>query len=296
MGIVYNIIITLAPVAVGVGIGWFISRKGSLVSKSNKNGTPNDQLKSQENAETSVKTSSQKPNSLQTNPDSAGGNGRLPNSKQPKTTRTQSNRHIAYQERNTTVLYERNDNGSMGTQDIEVDSGPNTRTCNQSLEEDAVPATPIACNPQHIETHDAILLYAEEDRSLVKHIQQELMLNLCTHIDDLNIVLYEEFAPDVQSHFKTMEQLFCRCRFLFVVVTSNFREDSLTRYQHEIALADSIKNPSRNERVIPVWAEVGAQNFLHELSVLKGIDYSQEEVDFRMFKAVFQHGRRKIHL
>lgn len=85
------------------------------------------------------------------------------------------------------------------------------------------------------ETHDAILLYAEEDRPLVKHIQQQLVSNLGTDINDLNIILYEEFAPDVQSHFKTMEHLFCRCRFLFVVVTSNFRKDSLTRYQHEIA-------------------------------------------------------------
>lgn len=124
---------------------------GSLVSKSNKNGTPNDQLKGQENAETSVKTSSQKPNSLQTNPDSACGNGRLPNSNQPNATHTPSNRQIAYQEGNTTVLYKRNDNGNMGAQDIEVDSGPNTS--NQSIEEDAVPATPIACNPPHIGKH-----------------------------------------------------------------------------------------------------------------------------------------------
>lgn len=296
MGIVYNIIITVAPVAVGVGIGWFISRKGSLVSKSNNtcnNGTPDDQ-QGQENAETSVKTSSQKPHSLQTNPDSACGNARLPNSKQPNATRQQSHRQTAYPEGNTTVLYERDDNGNIGTQDIEVDSGP--ITSNLSLVEDAVPATPIACIPPHIETHDAILLYAEEDRPLVKHIQQQLVSNLGTDINDLNIILYEEFAPDVQSHFKTMEHLFCRCRFLFVVVTSNFRKDSLTRYQHEIALTDSIRNPSRNERVIPVWAEAGAQNFLHELSVLKGIDYSRGEVDFRMFRNVFQHGRRTINL
>lgn len=289
MGIVYNIIITVAPVAVGVGIGWFISRKGSLVSKSNNNnGTPDDQ-QGQENAETSVKTSSQKPNSLQTNPDSACGNARLPNSKQPNATRTRSHRQTAYPEGNTTVPDERNDN-----EDIEVDSGP--ITSNLSLVEDAVPATPIACIPPHIETHDAILLYAEEDRPLVQQIQQQLVSNLGTDIDDLNIVLYEEFAPDVQSQFKTMEQLFCRCRFLFVVVTSNFRKDSLTRYQHEIALTDSIRNPSRNERVIPLWAEAGAQNFLHELSVLKGIDYSRGEVDFRMFRNVFQHGRRTINL
>lgn len=121
---------------------------GSLVSKSNNNnGTPNDQ-QGQENAETSVKTSSQKPHghSLQTNPDSACGNAHLPNSKQPNATRTQSHRQTAYPEGNTTVPDERNDNG-----DIEVDSGP--ITSNLSLVEDAVPATPIACIPPHIGKH-----------------------------------------------------------------------------------------------------------------------------------------------
>lgn len=126
---------------------------GSLVSKSNNtcnNGTPDDQ-QGQENAETSVKTSSQKPHSLQTNPDSACGNARLPNSKQPNATRQQSHRQTAYPEGNTTVLYERDGNGNIGTQDIEVDSGP--ITSNLSLVEDAVPATPIACIPPHIGKH-----------------------------------------------------------------------------------------------------------------------------------------------
>lgn len=124
---------------------------GSLVSKSNNNnGTPDDQ-QGQENAETSVKTSSQKPHSLQTNPDSACGNPRLPNSKQPNATRQQSHRQTAYPEGNTTVLYQRDDNGDIGTPDIEVDSGP--ITSNLSLVEDAVPATPIACIPPHIGKH-----------------------------------------------------------------------------------------------------------------------------------------------
>lgn len=291
MGILSNIIVTLAPVAVGVGIGYYISRKDSIVSKSDDSGTPNEQLQGQEDAETYAKAPSQNPNtgSLQANTDSAGGNGFPPNREQPNSTPNATSTQ-AYQVENITAHNEKNDSENMGTQDIEVDSGP---TSYQNTDVDAVPI-PAQCKPRHIEKHDAILLYAEDDRRLVKRIQQELMSNL--GIDDLSIVLYEEFAPDVQSHFKTMEQLFCRCRFLFVVVTSNFREDSLTRYQHEIALTDSIRNPSRNERVVPVWAEAGAQNLLHELSVLKGIDFSGDEVNFGMFKSVFDHGRKNIHL
>lgn len=122
------------------------------------------------------------------------------------------------------------------------------------------------------------------------------MSNLATDIDDLNIVLYEEFVPEMQSYFKTTGEVFRRCIFLFVVVTSNFREDSLMRYQHEIALMDSIRNPSSKERVIPVWAEKGSQNILPELSVLRGIDYEGDQVDLQKFKTTLKYGRKNIHL
>lgn len=148
----------------------------------------------------------------------------------------------------------------------------------------------------HFEKHDAVLLYAKDDKPLVKHLQQVLMSNLATDIDDLNIVLYEEFVPEMQSYFKTTGEVFRRCIFLFVVVTSNFREDSLMRYQHEIALMDSIRNPSSKERVIPVWAEKGSQNILPELSVLRGIDYEGDQVDLQKFKTTLKYGRKNIHL
>lgn len=100
----------------------------------------------------------------------------------------------------------------------------------------------------------------------------------------------------MQSYFKTTGEVFRRCIFLFVVVTSNFREDSLMRYQHEIALMDSIRNPSSKERVIPVWAEKGSQNILPELSVLRGIDYEGDQVDLQKFKTTLKYGRKNIHL
>lgn len=146
------------------------------------------------------------------------------------------------------------------------------------------------------EKHDAVLLYAKDDKPLVKQLQQVLMSNLATDFDDLHIVLYEEFVPEIQSYFKATGEVFRRCRFVFVVVTSNFRKDNLMRYQHEIALMDSIKKPSSKERVIPVWAEKGSQNILPELSVLRGIDYEEDQVDLQMFKTTFKYGRKNIHL
>lgn len=146
------------------------------------------------------------------------------------------------------------------------------------------------------EKHDGLLLYAKEDKPLVMDLRQKLVSNLGEYIDNLNIVLYDEFAPEVQSYFKTNGQVFHSCRFLFVVVTSNFRDDSLMRYQHEIALMDCIRNSARKERVIPIWAEEGSQTILPELSVLRGIEYERNQVNIQKFKTTFEYGRRKIHL
>lgn len=120
--------------------------------------------------------------------------------------------------------------------------------------------------------------------------------NWCQTWANTLIIFYDEFAPEVQSYFKTTGQVFHRCRFLFVVVTSNFREDDLMRYQHEIAFMDSIRNPASKERVIPIWAEEGSQTILPELSVLRGIEYERNQVNIQKFKTTFEYGRRKIHL
>ena len=119
---------------------------------------------------------------------------------------------------------------------------------------------------------------------------------------DLNVVLYEEFAPDVQSSFRTMDVLFQRCRYLFVVVTKKFTDDSLREFQHQIALMDQINDPEKNDRIIPIWAENGANNFIRELSVFKGIEYipqsylsgKEKEMVFRKFKKLFEYGRKVI--
>lgn len=151
-----------------------------------------------------------------------------------------------------------------------------------------------------VEKHDALILYADEDAPLARQLQKDLVTNVM--VPDLNVILYEEFAPDVQSHFRTMAIMFKRCRYLLVLVTNNFTEASFSRYQNEIALKDSIENPSRNERVVPVWGASGIQNIVHELSILKGIEYTREVLEadrasvYGVFKKLFLHGRRAIDM
>lgn len=257
---------TVFPVAFGLGMLWYILKKG----------TQNTKQEDQEKANTSVKKSAQEPDNLQDKFDPGDGNRRLSNA-----TVTKSNSQAAQYNENTT--YDRIDYGNLREHDLEKDIGP----CNN---QDTV------SNQLHSEKHDGLLLYAKEDKPLVMDLHQKLVSNLGKYIDNLNIVLYDEFAPEVQSYFKTTGQVFHSCRFLFVVVTSNFREDNLMRYVHEIVLMDSIKNPASKERVIPIWAEEGSQTILPELSVLRGIEYERNQVNIQKFKTTFQYGRREIHL
>ena len=59
-------------------------------------------------------------------------------------------------------------------------------------------------------------------------------------ITDLNVIIYEEFAPEVQSHFASLEIVFKKCRYLLVVVTEHLKSDRLKRYLNELALMDTI--------------------------------------------------------
>lgn len=213
---------------------------------------------------------------------------------EPKTLQP-NNRH--------TERKESSDNWNSATGDLEVDAP-----------ESIFPSTPVSLHrhSEHaevvqfssgyqetpFETHDALILYAEKDASLAQQLQQDLVENV--DLPNLNVILYEEFAPEVQSHFGTMTILFQRCRYLLVFVTKNFTEASFSKFQHEIALKDSIENSEKNERVIPVWGEIGAKDIVMELSVFKGIDYSlslqgdDRSRVFFQFKKAFEYGRKNI--
>ena len=120
-------------------------------------------------------------------------------------------------------------------------------------------------------------------------------------ITDLNVIAYEEFAPEVQGHFASLKIVFERCRYLLVVVTEHLKGDRLKKYLNELALMDTIISDEKKGRLIPVWAENGADRFIHALTVLKGIEYIPrsdftEENDrvFKIFTKLFEHGRKSI--
>lgn len=127
-----------------------------------------------------------------------------------------------------------------------------------------------------------------EDRVIAKEFKHQLtrkpILNSCTRF--LNVIIIEEFLPEVQSEIITMEDVFEKCRYLFVLVTSNLKNDRLKRFQGELALLDSIENG--RDGVIPIWAEPGAKKLIFELKTFKGIDYVQKEINISLIKRLFE--------
>ena len=149
------------------------------------------------------------------------------------------------------------------------------------------------------EIHDALILHSKEDETLVKQFHKDLLSKV--KITDLNVIVYEEFAPEVQDHFATLKIVFERCRYLLVGVTEHFKGDRLIKYLNELALMDTIIYEEKKGRLIPVWAENGADRFIHELTVFKGIKYmprsdftEENHRVFNIFQKLFEHGRKCI--
>lgn len=138
------------------------------------------------------------------------------------------------------------------------------------------------------ETYDILLLHAEEDRDFAMELRQQLVKNsisdTCTRF--LDVILIEEFIPEVQSEISTIEYVFKRCKYLFVLVTSNLKDDPRKRFLGELALIESIQN--RRDGVIPIWAEHGARNLIFELKPFKGIDCTQKQINFQLIKILFK--------
>lgn len=149
------------------------------------------------------------------------------------------------------------------------------------------------------EIHDALILHAKEDDVLGKQFHCDLLSNV--KMTDLNVILYEEFALG-QTHCGSLEILFKRCRYLLVVVTKNFERDRLMRYLNELAIIDSVIYREIQGRVIPVWAETGADLFIQALRPFKGIEYTpksdftEEEKSkvFEKFEKLFEFGKKNI--
>lgn len=135
------------------------------------------------------------------------------------------------------------------------------------------------------ETYDILLLHAEEDRDFAMELREQLVKNsisdTCTRF--LDVILIEEFIPEVQSEISTIEYVFKRCKYLFVLVTSNLKDDPRKRFLGELALIESIQN--RRDGVIPIWAERGARNLIFELKPFKGIDCIQKQINFQQFSS-----------
>ena len=141
--------------------------------------------------------------------------------------------------------------------------------------------------------HDGVILYAKEDREAVLEFKR--FLESKPKVGDVNIALYEDFAPEIQNLFRTINVVFDRCRYVFVYVTENFQQSCLDRYQQEIALIDSIENPEKNERIIPVnGCNMHAGKLLQELCPLVPLDYfgrARDEHFVQSVETLIRYGR-----
>lgn len=186
----------------------------------------------------------------------------VPHKTQPIVPDSESSNRSVNQAGNTTVHYDRNKNVNMAVSKREQYQ---SFSLDQDIVEDAVPESTDAS----IE-HDVLLMYADKDKKNAETLHDLLKSN--SNTGNLNVVLFDYFAPDVQNIFKITSCIFQRCRYLFILVTTNLRDDGVKRYQGQIALIDSIMK--QRERVVPIWTEEG-NNILPELSPLTGIPYIQ---------------------
>lgn len=135
-------------------------------------------------------------------------------------------------------------------------------------------------------------MHADEDRDFAITLREQLtrkpISDTCARF--LNVILIEEFVPEVQSKLLTIDYVFKRCKYLFVLVTSNLKNDNLKRYQEQLALIDSIENDL--DRVIPIWAEHKADKMFCEFSPLKGIHCTlQRPIHFQVIRRLFKSAR-----
>ena len=120
-----------------------------------------------------------------------------------------------------------------------------------------------------------MILHAQDDYRKAVEYKRHLESTLG---EAANVLLFEEFDLSVQSEFRTIEGIFGKCRFVFVYVTNNLKEDELRLFQGEMCLTDSLLNEEKKWRVVPIWPEMDARKTSSAplmLTVLRGLNYWQ---------------------
>ena len=77
------------------------------------------------------------------------------------------------------------------------------------------------------------------------------------------------------GHFTVVEKVFDYCRYVCIMVTENLTHDAsaLDKYLTDMALTDSITDPTKKDRIVPVWcSNVRPAAF----APLTGLDYFGE--------------------
>jgi hypothetical protein len=123
---------------------------------------------------------------------------------------------------------------------------------------------------------DCLILHADTDSRAAgtfKHHLQEVV-----SITNFRVAVYAEFAHPGQTPFDPLNTVFEKAFYVFVYISSNFTADTLSQFQSQMCLLDSLRDPIKLSRVIPVWSSGDAKASKDaplELSTLRGIPYWQ---------------------
>lgn len=157
-------------------------------------------------------------------------------------------------------------------------------------------------NPKNKFEYDIVAVFADDDHpkavKFCECIEREL------ESLDVRIASFSDINGNT-TELRGLENAFQYGLYVFLLVSSNFKDDDLKRYIGETSLIECLQRPKAKGRLVPVWLERDIKKFEncpHELKPMKGIHfyhiienknkYSMDSV-WKHLKTLIEKGRRE---
>ncbi|KAK3591074.1 hypothetical protein CHS0354_005468 [Potamilus streckersoni] len=129
--------------------------------------------------------------------------------------------------------------------------------------------------PHQADHYDVLIIHddSNETNTMVYKYRDHLITDL--EVEDVQVELIGNIGIG-QSHFNAMEDIFDRYRHIFIFLTQNFTEDTLTHFKMQMGLMQSLQDPQKRGRIIPIWMakeKEKTQKYPRELVLLAGVHY-----------------------
>ncbi|KAL3884288.1 hypothetical protein ACJMK2_024436 [Sinanodonta woodiana] len=121
--------------------------------------------------------------------------------------------------------------------------------------------------------YDALIMYNESAETMVHEYRQHLETDL--EVEDVRVELIGHIGIG-QSHLSMMEDIFDKYRYIFIFLTPNFTQDTLTHFKMQMAVMQSLQDQHKQGRIIPIWTakeKEKTKNYPSELVMLNGVHY-----------------------